>query len=95
MTVSVVLNKSGHLCVIPSVVQAGLGDGDVANDYLAAATIAVEDALASLGKKTRQQDTSIEEVVSQAVRRVAKSMFGLRPIAQVHILRIADKDLRI
>jgi hypothetical protein len=47
-----------------------------------------------LGKTARRQDTSVEEVVSQAVRRVARSMFGLRPIAQVHIMRIAEEDLR-
>ena len=47
-----------------------------------------------LGKTARPPDTSVEELVSQAVRRVARSMFGLRPIAQVHIMRIAEEDLR-
>ena len=94
VTVSVILNKSGHLCVAPSVVQTGLGDGAAASDYVAAATLGVEDAIAGLGKATRREDASIEEVVSQAVRRVARSMFGLRPISQVHIIRIAEESLR-
>ena len=94
VTVSVILNKSGHLCVLPSVAQTGIGDGAAASDFVAAATLAVEDAIDVLGKTARRQDESVEEVVSQAVRRVARSMFGLRPIAQVHIMRVAEEDLR-
>ena len=94
VTVSVILNKSGHLCVLPSVAQTGIGDGAAASDFVAAATLAVEDAIDVLGKSARRQDQSVEEVVSQAVRRVARTMFGLRPIAQVHIMRVAEEDLR-
>ena len=94
VTVSVILNKSGHLCILPRVAQTGIGNGAAANDFVAAAVLAVEDAIEVLGKISRRQDESVEEVVSQAVRRVARSMFGLRPIAQVHIMRIAEEDLR-
>ena len=41
-----------------------------------------------------RNDASVEDVVSQAIRRVARSMFGLRPIAQVHIMRFGEEDLR-
>ena len=74
--------------------QTGIGDGTTASDFVASATVAVEDAIELLGKAARRQDESVEEVVSQAVRRVARSMFGLRPIAQVHIMRVAEEDLR-
>ena len=94
VTVSVILNKSGHLCILPSIAQTGIGDGAAASDFVAAATLAVEDAIDVLGKSARRQDQSVEEVVSQAVRRVARTMFGLRPIAQVHIMRLAEEDLR-
>ena len=94
VTVSVILNKSGHLCVLPSVAQTGIGDGVAASDFVAAATLAVEDAIDVLGKSARRQDQSVEEVVSQAVRRVVRTMFGLRPIVQVHIMRVAEEDLR-
>jgi ribonuclease J len=94
VTVSVILNKAGALCTVPSVAQSGLGDGDAASDYVAAASIAVEDAIEILGKTARRNDASVEDVVSQAVRRVARSMFGLRPIAQVHIMRVGEEDLR-
>ena len=94
VTVSVILNKAGALCTVPSVAQSGLGDGDAASDYVAAASIAVEDAIEILGKTARRNDALVEDVVSQAVRRVARSMFGLRPIAQVHIMRVGEEDLR-
>jgi ribonuclease J len=95
VTASVIMNHSGTLCAVPSIAQSGLGDGDFASDYIAAASIAVEDAVDILGKVARRNDSSVEDVVSQAVRRVARSMFGLRPIAQVHIMRIGAKDLRV
>ena len=79
---------------MPSIVQSGLGDGDLAGDYVAAASIAVEDAIKILGKTARRNDASVKEVVSQAMRRVARSMFGLRPIAQVHIMRVGEEDLQ-
>ena len=94
VTVSVVLNRSGALCAVPSVAQTGIGDGETASDYVAAAALAVEDAVSALGKGARRNDASVEEVASQAVRRVARSMFGLRPIAQIHVIRLGEEDLR-
>jgi len=94
VTVSLVMNRAGGLCAVPSVVQSGIGDGEAGSDYVAAASLAAEDAVNALGKSARRNDASVEDVVSQAVRRVARSMFGLRPIAQIHIIRLAEEDLR-
>lgn len=55
--------------------------------------MAVEDAVEQLGKSARKNDASVEEVAGQAVRRVARSMFGLRPITHVHIMRVNQEDL--
>ena len=95
VTASIILNKSGCLCVLSSVAQTGIGDGAAASDFIAAATLAVEEAIEALGKTARHQDNSVEEVVSQAVRRAARSMFGLRPIVQVHIMRVSEEDLHV
>ena len=95
VTVSVVLSQLGTLCVVPNISQSGLTDGDIASDFIAAASIAVEDTIEALGKAARRNDSSVEEVVSQAVRRVARSMFGLRPIAQVHIMRVGEENLGV
>ena len=94
VTVSLVMNRAGGLCALPSVAQSGIGDGEAGSDYVAAASLAAEDAVNALGKSARRNDASVEDVVSQAVRRVARSMFGLRPIAQIHITRLAEEDLR-
>ena len=94
VTVSIILDKSGHLAVLPSVIQSGLGEDSMATDFIAAATLASEDAINILGRAARRNDASVEEVVSQGVRRVARSMFGLRPIAQVHITRFSKEGIR-
>ena len=93
VTASVVLNKSGTLCAAPMVSQTGISDKNMADDYIAAARIAVGDAIALLGCTARSNDASIELASSQAVRRVAKSMFGLRPIAHVHVIRMGLGDV--
>lgn len=93
VTASIVLNRSGGLCAVPAVSQTGISDKELAEDYIAAASVALEDAIAGLGRTARRNDASVEEVSSQAVRRVAKSMFGLRPIAHIHIMRISAEDL--
>ena len=94
VTVSVVLSHLGKLSAVPSIAQSGLADGEIASDFIAAASIAVEDAIDALGNAARRNDTSVEEVVSQTVRRVARSMFGSRPIAHVHIVRVGAEDFR-
>ena len=93
VTASVVLNGSGGLCAVPTVSQTGISDNELAQDYIATASVAVEDSLANLGRKARRDDRAVEEIVSQAIRRVAKGMFGLRPIAHVHVIRVNQEDL--
>ena len=51
-------------------------------------------AIDILGNTARRNDASVEDVGSQAGRRVARSMFGVRPIAKVHIMRVGEEDLR-
>ena len=80
--------------ILRAVADSGLGEAEAAREYVSAAAIGFEGAIASLGKAARRNDASVEDVVSQAVRRVARSMFGLRPIAQVHIMRVGEEDLR-
>ena len=93
VTASLVLNRTGNICMVPTISQTGLGEGEKADDYIAAASLAVEDAVEQLGKSARKNDASVEEVAGQAVRRVARSMFGLRPITHVHIMRVNQEDL--
>ena len=94
VTTSLVMNRSGALCAVPAVSQTGIGDEAAAADYIATASMAVEDALSGMTRNARRDDGSVEEIAGQALRRVARSMFGLRPIVHVHVMRLDDGDLQ-
>ena len=94
VTASLVMNRDGGLCAVPAVSQTGISDETAAADYVAAASLAIEDALAGMGRAARREDGNVEEIAGQALRRVARSMFGLRPVAHVHIMRLSEDDLR-
>ena len=94
VTASLVMNRDGGLCAVPTVSHAGISDESAAADYVATASLAIEDALAGMGRAARRDDSNVEEIAGQALRRVARNMFGLRPIAHVHIMRVSEGDLR-
>ena len=94
VTASLVMNRDGGLCAVPTVSQTGISDADTAADYVAAASLAIEDAIAGMGRGARRDDSQVEEITGQALRRVARSMFGLRPVAHVHIMRLDADDLQ-
>ncbi len=94
VTASLVMNRNGVLCAVPAVSQTGISDADSAADYVAAASLAIEDAIAGMGRGARRDDSQVEEITGQALRRVARSMFGLRPVAHVHIMRLDAEDLQ-
>ncbi len=94
VTASLVMNRDGGLCAVPAVSQTGISDDSAATDYVATASLAIEDALAGMGRAARRDDANVEEIAGQALRRVARNMFGLRPVAHVHIMRLSEDDLR-
>jgi len=94
VTASLVMNRGGGLCAVPAISQTGISDEAAAADYVATASLAIEDALAGMGRAARRDDANVEEIAGQALRRVARNMFGLRPVAHVHIMRLSEDDLR-
>ena len=94
VTGTLVLNRKGGLCAVPAVSQTGISNEADAADYIAAASLAIEDALAAMGRSARRDDGQVEEIAGQALRRVARSMFGLRPITHIHIMRLDAEDLQ-
>ena len=94
VTGTLVLNREGGLCAVPAVSQTGISNEADAVDYIAAASLAIEDALAAMGRSARRDDGQVEEIAGQALRRVARSMFGLRPITHIHIMRLDAEDLQ-
>ena len=94
VTGTLVLNRVGGLCSLPAVSQTGISNEADAADYIAAASLAIEDALAAMRRSARRDDGQVEEIAGQALRRVARSMFGLRPITHIHIMRLDAEDLQ-
>ena len=87
VSASVVLSLSGELCVAPIVQESGLAEGHRADDYMAEASLRIEDAVDAMNNDVFNDDR-VTEVVGQCLRGLAKSMFGRRPIVQVHIVRV-------
>jgi ribonuclease J len=92
VTASLVLSERGELCASPMVTQNGIVDGDKASSYLAEAMLLIEDAFTDMPKSARFDDRKVEDMVAKALRGLAKSMAGRKPVIQVHILRVAALD---
>ena len=88
VSVSVVLSLDGNLAHPPIVQQTGLAEGFKAEDYLAEASIRVEDAILAMRRENRFDDDRVIDIASQAARGLAKAMFQRRPLVQVHVLRV-------
>ena len=88
VSVSVVLSLSGELCIAPTISQNGLAEGERISDYLAEASILVEDTVIDLSNDAVMDDKRLEEAVVRSTRSLAKSMFQRRPMVHVHILRV-------
>jgi len=88
VSASVVLSLSGELCLAPSITQNGLNDGHRADDFIAEASLKVEDVLLAMKRNDRLDDAAVTNSVSQALRGLAKTMFQRRPAVQVHVMRV-------
>ena len=68
VSVSVVLSLDGNLAHPPIVQQTGLAEGFKAEDYLAEASIRVEDAILAMRRENRFDDDRVMDIASQAAR---------------------------
>ena len=93
VTVSVVLSNSGDLLMAPHISQSGLCSDIQADEFIADASLAVEDALMQ-SLESAEKGRSDEQIVISAVRSLAKRRFRLRPTVHAHILRASDEELR-
>jgi ribonuclease J len=88
ISVCVVLSLGGELCLAPTISQNGLAEGGRADDYLAEASLRVEDAVTTLSDDAVMDDHQVEKAVIRELRGLAKSMFQCRPLIQIHVLRV-------
>ena len=86
VSVSVVITAGGQLLLAPSIVQSGVVDEDRIDEFLATASLRIEDKLAELRKKTAS-DEEVRQIISGQVRSVAKAMVKRRPNVEIHIMR--------
>ena len=92
VSVSVVISSSGQLLIAPSIVQSGVIDDDRIDDFLATASLRIEDKLAEMKPKS-STDENIQQIITAQIRSVAKSMVRRRPNVEVHIMRASTGEL--
>ena len=92
VSVSVVISSSGQLLIAPSIVQSGVIDEDRIDDFLATASLRIEDKLAEMKPKS-STDENIQQIITAQIRSVAKSMVKRRPNVEVHIMRASNGEL--
>lgn len=92
VSVSVVISSSGQLLIAPSIVQSGVIDDDRIDDFLATASLRIEDKLAEMKPKS-STDENIQQIITAQIRSVAKSMVKRRPNVEVHIMRASNGEL--
>ncbi|MBL6776800.1 MAG: ribonuclease J [Alphaproteobacteria bacterium] len=94
VTISVVLSGAGHLLMAPQISQSGLCSDQQEDDFIADASLAVEDALVQHSEQPKRDNRTYEQIVTSAVRSLAKQRFRLRPTVHAHILQASDEELR-
>jgi ribonuclease J len=83
---TVVIDKQGRAVSAPVVSLRGIEDPD--GELGEAIVDGLKEMLANLSAHERRDDRRIEELASQAVRRVVRSQLGKKPLTDVHIVRI-------
>ena len=92
VSVSVLVSHDGQLLVAPSIAQSGLIDDERIDDFLATASIRIEDKLQDMPKKSSSDD-AIRQIITAQVRSVAKTMVKRRPNVEVHVMRASQVEL--
>ncbi|HUZ75097.1 MAG TPA: ribonuclease J [Stellaceae bacterium] len=83
---TIVLDGTGRLAAPPQVTFQGFGKpGDDAGDEWQRS---VAEAVAALAPRERSDDAAVREAARIAVRRLARAIFGKRPLVEVHVVRL-------
>ncbi|MCG8621981.1 MAG: ribonuclease J [Proteobacteria bacterium] len=93
IAISIVVSEEGGLCGEPSISQSGIVPDDDDGDFLADATLAIEDGLAHMRRSQILEDREITRMTKQALARLVKKQFSKRPTMFVHVTRVAALDV--
>ncbi|MDP9196247.1 MAG: ribonuclease J [Pseudomonadota bacterium] len=89
VVVSLVMNRKGKLMADPQVSAMGLDGAEPEHDVMVRAARAATQALDKLPSIIREDDdTTVQEAVRVAVRRVFTDFQGKKPLTQVQIIRV-------
>ena len=90
VAVTIVLDKKGYLVVDPEISFHGVleGQGSFASEILEELVEDVSDGINSLREKNLKNNDNVKELASRVVRRVLRQECGLRPVIQLHVVRI-------
>ncbi len=93
ITASVVVTPAGELVLAPQVSQSGICAADQADEFLADASLRIEDAIETMTNSAVLSDETVQQTVTSALKSLVKSRFRLRPTVHIHVLRADDKEL--
>lgn len=87
--VTVSLDEDGRIVDGPVIVAKGLSesDGRLADESLEPLEMAAEDAIGRMKNRDRLDDEGVERTIGRAIRKACTTVFGLRPIIEVIVLR--------
>ena len=88
LSASLVLDASGELMQAPSVCQTGICPELQADGFCADASLAIEDEVNNLSDADIDNDGAVRNAVMRSLRGLTRSRYRLRPIIDVHIMRI-------
>lgn len=90
ISVGVAFDEDGDLVDGPLVVSRGLSepDGRSADESLIEIDEAAEDAVMSLKRRKRLEDSEVERAIVRAVRKASLRSFGRKPVIDVNVLRV-------
>lgn len=90
--VTLIVDPAGRLIADPQLALHGLGDDD-GDEVFNTVLDAIENAVDGLKAREARDDDAIVEAARVAIRRLAKSMFGRRPVVECHVVRLTDTEV--
>ena len=84
----IVLAEELNLQLPIKIAQNGIAEGNNELEWISEVKTDIEETIESLTKKQLSDDMKVEDKVRSSIRTVTKIFFNIKPIINVHILRV-------
>ena len=84
----IVLDEELNLQLPIKIAQNGIAEGNNELEWISEVKTDIEETIESLTKKQLSDDMKVEDKVRSSIRTVTKIFFNIKPIINVHILRV-------